>query len=131
MARGQRDFDHAPLALRRRTVRPGGTPAPRPDLDPFRLWVSGVLCVVPDALGQPRIAHDFDGTRSEAWAESGMLPVPLPLPPDGAALFWQAPPGWSSPPDAFHLFGSQLGIIVEQQAALVWGGNPAPGGGVV
>lgn len=102
-------------------MRPGGTPADRPSLDPFRLWVSGVLCVVPDASGEPRIAHSFDGVRSAAWVESGMLPVPLPTPLDGAALFWQPPPGWCAPSVALALWEEQLAAAVCEQAREVWG----------
>lgn len=122
MARGRRPADFPAGVSRRRGSAAAAAPGPLPDREPFRLWLSGVLVCVPDPVtGVVRIAHDYNGTRSEAWAEEGMLPVPLPLSMDGRSVFWQSPPGWCRPSDALRLWEEQLAALVEREAREVWG----------
>lgn len=123
MARGWRQETGRHLRARSGSSSRRVYPAQPPALSlPFRLWVSGVICCVADpSTGLVRIAHDYDGTTSEMWAEAGMLPTPLPFPLDGHATFWTAPSGVRRPGHALTGIQEGLSAMLDTQAREVWG----------
>lgn len=85
MARGYRDMRMINPAEKGSGARLRKQSAPRP----FRVWVSGVLCVTPNPDGSPGVLVSLDGVRSGVWTDAATLPLAPLLPFDDHEAAWK------------------------------------------
>jgi hypothetical protein len=119
MGRGYRDMRMINPA---EGARPGRLRPARPR--PFRVWVSGVLCVTPNADGTPGVAVEMDGVRSGIWADTATLPLAPLLPFDDLEPAWR--PATASP-DLRAVAASVVEAITAAAAEIAarrWNGSP-------